>query len=185
MTAPTDTPEMNGPAEVTNKVLAKMTMSMLHHSGRAIEFWPAAYEYAVQIKFVMPIMTLKGFMSPYEYLTGRVPNISHFRVWGSKCFVLEPRVEHRKDWHAPSVVGFFLKLSMSPSGYEVWVPELHDSVVSIDVEFDESIPDAGVEYHRDLEDHVIIVAKDELSVGDLKKRYLGKHFIEEDNGLLY
>ena len=185
VTAPTDTPEMNGPAEVTNKVLAKMTMSMLHHSGRAIEFWPAAYEYAVQIKFVMPIMTLKGFMSPYEYLTGRVPNISHFRVWGSKCFVLEPRVEHRKDWHAPSVVGFFLKLSLSPSGYEVWVPELHDSVVSIDVEFDESIPDAGVEYHRDLEDHVIIVAKDELSVGDLKKRYLGKHFIEEDNGLLY
>ena len=185
VSSPTDTPEMNGPAEGVNRVLGSMTLAMLHHSGREVEFWPAAYDYAVQIKFVMPAFTAKGYMSPFEYLTGRAPNISHFRVWGSTCFVLEPRSEHRKDWHPRSVVGFFLKLSGSPAGYSVWVPELHGPVVSVNVEFDEAIPDPGVEYHRALEESVVPVAEEELSVSELKKRYLGKHFVEEDNGLLY
>ena len=79
-------------------------------------------------------------MSSFEFLMHRAPNISHFRVWGAMCFVLEPRSEHRKDWHARSVVGFFFKLSVSPVGYSIWVPELHGPVVSVNVVFDESIP---------------------------------------------
>lgn len=185
ISSPTDTPEMNGPAEQMNHILGSMTLAMLHHSGRDVAFWPACYDYAVQIKFILPTMTRKGFMSPYEFLTDRVPDISHFRVWGAKCFVLEPRNEHRKDWHARSVVGFFMKLSVSPAGYYVWVPELHGPVISINVEFDENIPDPGHEYHIELEDLVVPVSEKEMSVSELKKKYIGKHFVEEDNGLLY
>ena len=119
----------------------------------SITLWPGAYDYAVNTKLVLPTRTVSGWMSPFEFITGQIPNLSHFRVWGSKCFVLEPRGEHRKDWHPKSVVGFFLKLSVEPIGYEVWVPELQGVVTAVNVVFDESIPDPGLEYHESLERH--------------------------------
>ena len=183
--SPMDTPELNGPSEGVNKVFGKMVAAMLHHSGRDKVFWSGAYDYAAQIKFVMPVMTQKGFMSPFEFLEEKPPNIKHYRVWGSKCFVLESRSDKRKDWHPRSVVGFFLKLSPSPIGYTVWIPELHDIVVSINVEFDESIPDPGVEYHRSLADDIVPVVETETPISTLKRKYIGKHFIEEDDGMLY
>ena len=104
MASPTDTPELNGVAEEVNGWLGKMVMTMLHHSGRSVSFWNKAYSYAVQIKFVLPFNTAKGMMSSFEYLLHAPPDIGLFRIWGCKAFVLEPRSEHRKDFHPPSVM---------------------------------------------------------------------------------
>ena len=185
ITSPTDTPELNGVAEGVNKLLGQMTLSMLTHSGREPQFWPGAYNYAVQIKLVLPAKTVQGWMSPFEFITKRTPNVSHFRVWGSKCFVLEPRNEHRKDWHPKSVVGFFLSLSTEPIGYDVWVPELRGVVTAVNVEFDEVIPDPGVEYHESLKNQLLPISEAELSISQLRRKYIKKHFVDDESGLLY
>ena len=151
----------------------------------SITLWPGAYDYAVNIKLVLPTRTVSGWMSPIEFITGQIPNLSHFRVWGSKCFVLEPRGEHRKDWHPKSVVGFFLKLSVEPIGYEVWVPELQGVVTAVNVVFDESIPDPGLEYHESLERQLVPTVETKTSINTLRSKYVGKHFVHDESGLLY
>jgi hypothetical protein len=168
-----------------NGWLGRMSLTMLHHAGRPIPFWTEAYTYATQIKFVLPFKTGKGFMSAYEYLTDTPPSVRHFRVWGCKAFVLEPRNEHRKDFHAPSVIGFFLKLSTEPLGWTVWVPELCGPVVSTNVDFDEVIPDPGVEYHRELSCTEVPIAPDALSLGEVAQNYEKKIFIDDEDGLIY
>lgn len=105
--SPTDTPELNGIAEEVNGWFGKVVTTMLHHSGRPVSFWNKAYSYAVQIKFVVPFNTAQGVMSSFEFLLGVPPDYGWFRTWGCKAFVLEPRSEHRKDFHPKSVMGFF------------------------------------------------------------------------------
>jgi hypothetical protein len=43
----------------------------------------------------------------YELLTGKKPNVSYFRVLGSKCFILIKRVRHSK-FSYKAVEGFLL-----------------------------------------------------------------------------
>jgi hypothetical protein len=93
--SPTDTPELNGLAEQTNKWLGHKTVALMHHSGREIQFWVFAYEYAVAIKNIMPFQTTKGLMSSKEFLLSQIPDASWFKVWGCKASVLEPRTEGR------------------------------------------------------------------------------------------
>ncbi len=186
ITSVTDTPEMNGIAEQSNKWLGEVAGTMLHHSGRMKSFWTDAYDYAVQIRMMIPFQSPYGFMSPYQVLTGGIPNVSHFRVWGCKAWVLEPRVEHRKDWHAKSVIGWFAGLSPdNPRGYKIWIPELRDYVIAVNVTFDENIPDPGNEYHIALEEVLVPVNAEEASLKEMQKRYLHVKFIEEEDGLRY
>jgi hypothetical protein len=186
ITSPTDTPEMNGIAEESNKWMGEVTGSLLHHSGRMVTFWNEAYDYAIQIRDVLPFNTPFGFKSPYEILTGEIPSVSHYHVWGCKAWVLEPRSEHRKDWHGRAVSGWFAGLSEEdPRGFKVWVPELNSFVISVNVTFDENIPIPDKEYHDSLKDVLLPIGTTDLSVEDIKSRYIGKTFIEEDDGKLY
>jgi hypothetical protein len=51
----------------------------------------------------------------YEVLTGKKPNVSYFRVFGSKCFILVKR--GRKSKFAPKAVeGFFTWLCLKHKG---------------------------------------------------------------------
>ena len=55
----------------------------------------------------------------YELLTGKKPNISYFRVFGSKCFILIKR--GRKSKFAPKTVeGFLLGYDSNTRAYRVF-----------------------------------------------------------------
>jgi hypothetical protein len=185
-TSSTDTPELNGVAEEVNKWFGQMVTTLLHYSGRPIHFWNLAYRYANEIKSVLPFKTAQGWMSSEECLTGNVPNLSFFRTWGCKATVREPRVESRKDFHPHSIMGWFAGFADgNPFGWLVYCPELHDLVISVNVTFDEAIPDPSKEYHRVLLDNVVADNPEQLSVKELRRKYIGKTFIEEDDGELY
>jgi hypothetical protein len=54
----------------------------------------------------------------YELLTGKKPNVSYFRVFGSKCFILVKR--GRKSKFAPKAVeGFLLGYDSNTRAYRV------------------------------------------------------------------
>jgi hypothetical protein len=125
-------------------------------------------------------------MSSEEFLTGNVPNLSFFRTWGCKATVREPRVESRKDFHPQSIGGWFAGFADgNPFGWLVYCPELHDVVISANVCFDEAIPDPGKEYHRSLLDNVVADNPEQMSVEEIRRKYIGKEFIEEDDDLIY
>jgi hypothetical protein len=53
----------------------------------------------------------------YELLTGKKPNVSYFRAFGSKCFILVKR--GRKSKFAPKVVeGFYLVMTQTQGHIE-------------------------------------------------------------------
>jgi hypothetical protein len=71
----------------------------------------------------------------YELLTGKKPNVSYFRVFGSKCFILVKR--GRKSKFAPKAVERFL-LGYDRRAYRVFNKSTGLVEVSCDIVFDET-----------------------------------------------
>jgi len=75
--------------------------------------------------------------TPYELLHGRKPNISLFRVFGCKCYILKKGTRLGK-FDSRCDEGFLLGYSTTSKAYRVWnnasglVEEVHD------VQFDET-----------------------------------------------
>jgi hypothetical protein len=73
----------------------------------------------------------------YELLTDKKPNVSYFRVFGSKCFILIKR--GRKSKFAPKVVeGFLLGYDSNTRAYRVFNKSTGLVEVSCDIVFDET-----------------------------------------------
>ena len=58
-------------------------------------FWAEAIDYASHIHNRVPHKHLYG-MTPFEYWSGHKPNVTHFRIFGSKAWARIP-IEKRKD----------------------------------------------------------------------------------------
>ena len=82
------TPQQNGVAERRNRTLMDMVRSMLNHSELGTQFWGEALDTAVYVLNRIPSKSIK--LTPYELWTGRRPNFSNLRVWGSKAHVRVP-----------------------------------------------------------------------------------------------
>jgi hypothetical protein len=73
----------------------------------------------------------------YELLTGKKPNISYFRVFGSKCFILIKR--GRSSKFAPKAVeAFLLGYESNTRAYRVFNKSTGLVEVSCDIVFDET-----------------------------------------------
>jgi hypothetical protein len=73
----------------------------------------------------------------YELLAGKKPNVSYFRVFGSKCFILVKR--GRKSKFAPKAVeGFLLGYDSNTRAYRVFNKSTGLVEVSCDIVFDET-----------------------------------------------
>jgi hypothetical protein len=73
----------------------------------------------------------------YELLTGKKPNVSYFRVFGSKCFILVKR--GRKSKFAPKAVeGFLHGYDSNTRAYRVFNKSTGLVEVSCDIVFDET-----------------------------------------------
>ena len=73
----------------------------------------------------------------YELLLGKKPNVSYFRVFGSKCFILNKKYKTSK--FAPKVdEGFLLGFASNAHGYRVFNKTSGCVEIACDVTFDES-----------------------------------------------
>jgi hypothetical protein len=73
----------------------------------------------------------------YELLTGKKPNVSYFRVFGSKCFILVKR--GRKSKFAPKAIeGFLFGYDSNTRAYIIFKKSTGLVEVSCDIVFDET-----------------------------------------------
>jgi hypothetical protein len=73
----------------------------------------------------------------YKLLTGKKPNVSYFRVFGSKCFILVKR--GRKSKFAPKAIeGFLLGYDSNARAYRVFNKSTGLVEVSCDIVFDDT-----------------------------------------------
>jgi hypothetical protein len=104
----------------------------------------------------------------YELLTGKKPNVSYFRVFGSKCFILVKR--GRKSKFTPKAVeGFLLGYDSNTRAYKVFNQSTGLVEVSCDIVFDETNGSQVEQVDLDeLDDEeVLYVALRNMSIGDV------------------
>jgi transposase InsO family protein len=98
------TPQQNVVVERKNMTLIDMAIMMLGEYKTRERFWSEAVNTACHaINRLYLHRLLKK--TPYEFLTGNKPNVSYFRVFGSKCYILVKKGRHSK--FAPKAVEGF------------------------------------------------------------------------------
>jgi hypothetical protein len=109
----------------------------------------------------------------YELLTGNKPNVSYFRVFGSKCSILVKKGRHSK--FAPKAVeGFLLGYDSNTKAYRVFNKSSGLVEVSSDVVFDETngSPREQVDLDDVDEDEVLTAAMRTMAIGDVRPHEL-------------
>ena len=81
-------PESNGMAERCNRTLVTRARAMLSYAKLPPTYWAEAVNTANELRNISPASTLSS--TPLEALTGKVPDISWLRAFGSLCFVHMP-----------------------------------------------------------------------------------------------
>lgn len=99
-------------------------------------FWKLACETAVHVNNRTPSQRLK-WKTPIEMFTGKKPDLSYFRVFGCKAFVLTQKERRQNKLTPKAKVMTFVGYEPGSKGYRFWDSNSRQIVVSRDVTFDE------------------------------------------------
>jgi transposase InsO family protein len=108
------TPKQNGVVERKNRTLMDMVRTMLEEYKTLDWFWAEAINtafYSINRLYLHRILK----KTSYELLTGKKPNVSYFRVFGSKALFLLREVEIKKI--VPKVVECFYLVMTQTQGH--------------------------------------------------------------------
>jgi hypothetical protein len=112
----------------------------------------------------------------YELLIGNKTNVSYFRVFGRKCYILVKKGRHSK--FAPKVLeGFLLGYDSNTKAYRVFNKSSGLVEVTSDVVFDETngSPREQVDLDDIDEDEVPTVAMRIMAIGDVRPQEQQEH----------
>jgi transposase InsO family protein len=130
------TPQQNDVMERKNKFLLDMARTMLDEYKTPDRFWAEVINiacYSINRLYLHQILK----KTSYELLTGKKPNVSYFRIFGIKCFILIKRGRNSK--FAPKAVeGFLLGYDSNTRAYIVFNKSTRLVEVSCDIVFDET-----------------------------------------------
>jgi hypothetical protein len=122
--------------ERKNRTLLDMARTMLDEYKTPDRFWAEAINtacYSINRLYLHRILK----KTSYELHTSKSPNVSYFRVFGSKCFILVKR--GRKSKFAPKAVeGFLLGYDSNTRAYRVFNKSIGLVEISCDIVFDET-----------------------------------------------
>jgi transposase InsO family protein len=108
------TPQKNGVVERKNINLLDMARTMLDEYKTPDRFWAEPINtacYSINWLYIHRILK----KTSYELLIGKNPNVSYFRVFGSKCFILIKRGRNSK--FAPKAVEGFYSVMTQTQGH--------------------------------------------------------------------
>jgi transposase InsO family protein len=112
------TPQQNGVVERNNRTLIDMARMMLGVFKTPERFWSEAVNtscHAINRLYLHHLLK----KTSCELLTGNTSNVSYFRVFGSKCYILVKKGRHSK--FAPKAVeGFLLGYDSNTKAYRVF-----------------------------------------------------------------
>ena len=105
----------------------------------------------------------------YELLTGNKPNVSYFRVFGSKCYISVKKGRHSK-FALKAIEGFLLGYDSNTRAYRVFNKSSGLVEVSSDVVFDETngSPREQVDLDYIDEDEVPTATMKIMAIGDVR-----------------
>ncbi|GKA72721.1 retrovirus-related pol polyprotein from transposon TNT 1-94 [Tanacetum coccineum] len=132
------TPQSNGVVEKKNRTLQEMSRSMLNEQSLPQNIWCNTIDTSTYILNRILIRAILGKI-PYELLRGRKPTLDYFRVFGSKCFILNTKYYLTK-FNPKSYEGVFLGYSKNCKIYIILNKHTRKIEESLNVTFDETPP---------------------------------------------
>src|SRR5438132_1500992 len=130
------TPQQNGVVERKNRTLIKAARTMLDEYKTSDQFWAEAINtacHAINRLYLHKILK----KTAYELLTGNKPKVHYFRVFGSKCFIINKKSKSSK--FTPKVdEGFMLGYGSNAHAYRIFNKTSGCVEIARDVTFDES-----------------------------------------------
>jgi len=130
------TPQQNGVVERKNRSLEELARTMLSESSLPKYFWADVVStscYVMNRVLIRPILK----KTPNELFNGRKSNISHLRVFGCSCFVLNNGKENMGKFDEKADNGIFIGYSSNSHAYRVYNKRLMTIEESFHVVFDE------------------------------------------------
>ncbi|GJW78065.1 retrovirus-related pol polyprotein from transposon TNT 1-94 [Tanacetum coccineum] len=130
------TPQSNGIVERKNRTLQEMSRTMVNEQSVPQKFWCNAVDTSTYILNRILIRPILG-KTPYEIFRGRKPSLEYFKVFGSKCFILNTK-DYLTKFDPKSYKGVFLGYSQNSKAYVVLYKHTMKVEESLNVTFDES-----------------------------------------------
>ncbi|CAI7736010.1 unnamed protein product [Closterium sp. NIES-54] len=129
-------PQQNGIAERRIGMVMDVARTSMIHAAAPHFLWPFAVQYAAHQINLQPRVSLPE-TSPTLRWTGKVGDVSAFRVWGSQAFVRDLSADKLSSRAVPCV---FLGFPPNAPGWQFYHPTSRRVLSSQDVTFDESVP---------------------------------------------
>ncbi|CAI7915456.1 unnamed protein product [Closterium sp. NIES-54] len=129
-------PQQNGIAERRIGMVMDVARTSMIHAAAPHFLWPFAVQYAAHQLNLQPRVSLPE-TSPTLLWTGKVGDVSAFRVWGSRAFVRDLSADKLSPRATPCV---FLGFPPDALGWQFYHPTSRRVLSSQDVTFDESGP---------------------------------------------
>ncbi|GJZ27178.1 retrovirus-related pol polyprotein from transposon TNT 1-94 [Tanacetum coccineum] len=131
-------PQSNGVVERKNRILEEISRTMLLEQSLSQKFWCNTVDTSTYILNRILIRAILG-KTPYELLRGRKPTLDYFRVFGSKCFILNTK-DYLTKFDPKSYEGVFLGYSQNSKAYIILNKHTKKIEESLNVTFDETPP---------------------------------------------
>ena len=138
--SPPDTPDQNPHAERSGGVIVTIARKLRINSNLPHYLWPYIIAHATRLLNRIPIQR-KKWLTPFEIVHNRKPNLSYLKIIGSLAYVLIKNKKHRPlraKLQEKAFMGWLLGLSAT-NIYKVWIPQLGRVVASRDVKVDEKV----------------------------------------------
>ncbi|GJS88518.1 retrovirus-related pol polyprotein from transposon TNT 1-94 [Tanacetum coccineum] len=132
------TPQSNGVVERKNRTLQEMSRTMLNEQSLPQKFLGNTVDTSTNILKRILIRAILG-KTPYELLGDRKPTLDYFRVFGSKCFILNTK-DYLSKFDPKSYEGVFLGYLQNSKAYIILNKHTRKVEESLNVEFDETPP---------------------------------------------
>ena len=115
-----------------------MSRTLLNEQSIPQKFWCNAVDTST---YILNRILIRPFLgkTPYELFKGRKPNLEYFKVFGSKCFILNTK-DYLTKFDPKSTEGIFLGYSPNSKAYVVLNKESMKVEESLNVKFDETPP---------------------------------------------
>ncbi|CAJ2640870.1 unnamed protein product [Trifolium pratense] len=128
-------PQQNGVVERKNRTILEMARSVLKSKRLPKELWAEAVACAVYLSNRSSTRSVLG-KTPQEAWSGRKPEISHLRVFGSIAHAHIPD-EKRSKLDDKSEKYIFIGYDANSKGYKLYNPDTGKTIISRNVIFDE------------------------------------------------
>ena len=135
------TPQQNWVVERKNKSIQEIVRTILNENALPKYFWVEAVNTAC---YVLNRVLIRPYLNktPYELWKDRKPNISYFKVFGCKYFILNTK-DNLGKFNPKSGVGIFLGCSNTSKTYRVYNKRTMVVKELMYVRFDESNPSSA------------------------------------------